>query len=199
MIDRKYLTTAMTCLAILGGTGLAIAGTVDKSEQAEIGGVRIAGVAPANAIRTAQQNAGGRALSFGYEVDGTTNAYEITVSTDKGLQMVQVDPQSGKVLSTRPQDKGALQADGLPASEVDRAGAAKTDLATAVESVEQMTGGRALEAGYAVAQGKLGVDVDIAREGRIASFIVDASDGKVTRLASAEDESAEAAEDGDND
>lgn len=191
--------TAPVLLAGLVAAGLAGAAqaATDRSEQAEASGVTQAEVSPVAAIRTAERKAGGRALGFGYESDAGTNAYEVTVASPHGLRMVQVDPASGRVLSDRSESKRALAEDGLPASALGAAEGARTPLADAVSAAEKAAGARSLEAGYAVHHGQLGIDVDIAAKGRIASWSVDPATGKASMAQASETEGQEGAENGE--
>ena len=181
-------------LVLAGVAGAGVAAHADQNEQAEVAGVRQAAVKPVEAIRTAEQKAGGQALGFGYESDAHTNAYEVTVATKQGLRLVQVDPKSGTVLRVEKQGRNALAGDGLPARDLDKARQAQTALADAVASAEQAGGGRALEAGYAMMHGHLGIDVDVTKQGRIASYSVDPASGKVQRLSRSETEATEGGE-----
>ena len=63
----------------------------DAAEQVEITAEQSAATRPPRSARQ-RTHAGGRALSFGYEKNASTNGYEVTVSASSGLSLVQVDP-----------------------------------------------------------------------------------------------------------
>ena len=63
----------------------------NAAEQAEITAEQSAATRPPRSARQ-RTHAGGRALSFGYEKNASTNGYEVTVSASSGLSLVQVDP-----------------------------------------------------------------------------------------------------------
>lgn len=179
-----------------GGTAAALAAAPDAAEHTEIAALQSAAIAPAAAIKAAESHAHGRALGFGYERNATTNAYEVTVSTSSGLRLVQVNPANGAVIGSRAEADNAMAADGLPATALRQAAAAPGSLAAAVTAAERATGGRALEANYALHHGHLSVDVDVPAKGRIASFSVDPASGHVSRIAAAENEAQERPEPG---
>lgn len=175
---------------VLGGTAVALAAP-NASEKAEISAVQTASVTPTAAIKAAEAHAGGQALGFGYERDATSNSYEVTVATPSGLKLVQVDPANGNVLGTKAQAANVMAGDGLPASALQQAAAAPASLASAVSAAEQAAGGRALEANYALHNGHMSVDVDVAKGGAIRSVFVDPANGHVSQTASAENEAQE--------
>ena len=119
------------------------------------------------------------------------NGYEITVSSPHGLKVVEIDPQSGNILAVKSTSSNALAADGLPKSGFRQAEQAKTGLADAVAAAEKDAGHPALEAGYVMRSGQLTVDVDIASNGKVASYRVNPSSGNVTGLSQTENERQE--------
>jgi len=184
MLRSTNTWTAVVMLSAgnLFGGPIAAQAAASGSEHAEIAAVRAASVAPEHAIKVAESATGGHALGFGYERDSSTNAYEVTVSTSSGLQLIRINPQSGAVEAKIPQSSDAMAGDGLPANALDRAANAPEPLTGAVAAAEQMAGGRALEANYVRRPGGMSIDVDVAREGVVTSLRVNPATGRVTPI-----------------
>ena len=82
----------------------------NTAEQAEITAVQSASARPLRSARR-RTHAGGRALSFGYEKNASTNGYEVTVSASSGLSLVQVDP-TDRCSGRRRSPRNAIAKDG---------------------------------------------------------------------------------------
>ena len=186
----KLASTLAACFG-LGLTGTALAAAPGKTEHKEISHLQSASVSPVQAGQSAEQTAKGRAVAYGYEVNSNADSYEVTTASKSGLHVTQIDPTSGKTLNSRSEASNALSGDGLPASAINKAASAKVTLISALKSVSQQANGNVLEASYAMHQGTLAIDVDVAANGSIESYRVDPQTGSVRKIRSSESETQE--------
>lgn len=188
MLRQIVVCGAVLALTAGGGAMAATPANAPAStasmEHAEIAGVQSVKVTPQEAIKAAEAKVPGHAVSFGYEKTATVNAYQVVMATTNGLETVQIDPQTGAVIGTIPTKPDALAVDGLPQQDISHAKQAKVTLSQAVRSAEQQGQGRALEAGYAMRNGQLAIDVDVARNGAIQAFTVNPQSGHVAQSSS---------------
>ncbi len=103
MIRRKLLTAALAGVIASGAIGGSVAAYARDNEQATDDAAIMANakVTMAQAIATAEQQVGGRAVGTGIEDQDGTVYIEVQVALKDGTrQKVLIDPQSGKVVKT---------------------------------------------------------------------------------------------------
>lgn len=106
MLRSKIIPAAMVAVIALGGAGAAFAGSGEKEtdEKQEVAAVVNAKTSLAQAIATAEQQTGGKAVDTGLENRDGTMAFEVEVATGSTVQKVLVDLDSGKVIKVMPAD-----------------------------------------------------------------------------------------------
>lgn len=102
MIRRTLLTATLAGVIASGAIGGSIAAYARNNEQAtnEAAIMANAKITMAQAIATAEQQVGGRAVGTGIEDQDGTVYFEVQIVKDGGRQKVLVDPQSGKIVKT---------------------------------------------------------------------------------------------------
>jgi len=108
MIRKKLMTAAIAGMIATGAIGGSIAAYARNNEQAtnEAAIMANAKITPAQAIATAEQQVGGRAVGTGIEDQDGTVYFEVQVVKDGARQKVLVDPQTGKIVKTVTADNG---------------------------------------------------------------------------------------------
>lgn len=106
MNRKKWLPIA--CAAILatglaGGTALAATNEGDPSDASLLTGTRIS---LGQAITTAEQQAGGKAVQAGLDREKGVTSFVVDVAGKGGVKTVLIDPQTGQVTATRPAHEG---------------------------------------------------------------------------------------------
>jgi uncharacterized membrane protein YkoI len=103
MLRSKIVPIAMAAVIAIGGTvGFAYAANNNRGGEHE-GGQEIASVlnaktSLAQAIATAEQQSGGKAIDAGLENENGPMAFAVEVAKDNTIQKVLIDLQTGKVL-----------------------------------------------------------------------------------------------------
>ncbi len=102
MIRRTLVTATLAGVIASGAIGGSIAAYAKNNEQAtnEAAIMANAKTTMAQAIATAEQQVGGRAVGTGIEDQDGTVYFEVQVVKDGARQKVLVDPQSGKIVKT---------------------------------------------------------------------------------------------------
>ncbi len=183
---RKTALFALALVGVvgLGGAGAALANTA-TDESAEIASVMAAKTSPADAVRAAEASAGGHAVAMGLERKGNRAAYyEVLVNAPGGLEEVRLDPASGAVQGATKVGTSALE--DLKPNQLGQATAAQVTLAEAIRTAEQATGGRALEAGYTIRDGRAVGVVEVATKTGLRRVSVNGSDASKVTLANSE-------------
>ncbi len=93
----KLLSAAIAALLITGAAGVALAATSKDDESQEARAVAQAKIGMTDAIRTAEQQAGGRAVDASFDDESGYGLYEIEVLKGTTVNNVYVDSQTGKV------------------------------------------------------------------------------------------------------
>jgi uncharacterized membrane protein YkoI len=104
MLRSKFIPAAMIAVMAVAGSGAAFAASGSKrhheeakNEQVEIDAILKAKTSLAQAIATAEQQTGGKAIETGLENEDGVMAYEIEVANGTTVQKVLVDLDSGQV------------------------------------------------------------------------------------------------------
>jgi uncharacterized membrane protein YkoI len=106
MYRFKILPATLATVVALGTAGMAIASTGEKENSQEITAVLGAKTSIAQAIASAEQQTGGRAMKIDMEHEKGVYLYEVkTVSKDKVADVL-IDPASGQVVRTN--DEGLI-------------------------------------------------------------------------------------------
>ena len=102
MIRRTLLTAALAGVIASGAIGGSVAAYARNNEQAtdEAAIMANAKITMAQAIATAEQQVGGKAVGTGIEDQDGTVYFEVQVVKDGARQKVLVDPQTGKIVKT---------------------------------------------------------------------------------------------------
>lgn len=102
MIRRKLLTASVASVIASGAIGGSVAAHAKNNERPtdEAAIMANAKITMTEAIASAEQQAGGKAVGTGIEDQDGTVYFEVQVLKDGARQKVLVDPQTGKVVKT---------------------------------------------------------------------------------------------------
>ena len=95
MKSKFYLTAAAVLYAAVIGSAYA-----DKSAESDASSIEDAKIGMAQAVTTAEQYVGGKAVHAEYEHHKDQSTFDVEVVKDKKIMKVKVDPTSGKVISS---------------------------------------------------------------------------------------------------
>lgn len=148
-------------------------------------------VSAAEAVTTAEQETGGRAVKLGIEDQNGTYLYEIQTATPDKVADAFIDPATGKVV--RIEDKDLIA---RVFEREDRGAVAKlqdfpTTLATAITVAEKQTGGKTVEAEYGDEDDKAVFEIKVVRDSATQKVEIDAASGKVTKVSAAKHDTGE--------
>lgn len=185
---RTTLLAATTAgMVILTASGAAFAHSGEHENGGEVSAVLAAKTSVSQAIATAEQQTGGRAMSIDVGHKKDAYVYRIkTVTKDKVAELT-VDPASGKITQT--EDEGLIDRvfDREDKSEFQALGASPTTLGAAVATAEKELGGKAIEARFENEDGKLRYEVEVAKDKAMHKVVVDSASGKVLKVKTAEE------------
>ncbi|MEQ8399270.1 MAG: PepSY domain-containing protein [Gammaproteobacteria bacterium] len=187
MFRSKILPATMAAVIVLGASGAAFAATGENEDSQEIAAVLGAKTSIAQAIAAAERQTGGRAVKIDFEKEKGAYLYEVkTVSKDKVAEVF-VDPASGQVVRT--DDEGLISKifDREDQDEFSKPAASSTTLAAAIATAEQHTGGKAIEASFDNEDGAMLFEVEVTRDNAMHKVVIDSANGKVLKVATAED------------
>ncbi len=103
MFRRKLIPIAMAGVVALGSVaGLAYAGTNDNAQ--EMTALSTAKISLSQAIATAEQKVGGKAINGGLNNENGVMTYGVEVVKDNTVQTVLVDLNTGGVVKVAPAD-----------------------------------------------------------------------------------------------
>ena len=177
MLRSKFIPATMAAVIALGA-GADSAATGEHENVGEIAAALAAKVSPAQAIATAEQQTGGRAVKIDVEGKNGTHLYEIKTISGENLAAVFVDSATGKVVSTE-----ARIFDEEDRIELAKLDSSPTTLAAAIGTAEQQVGGKAVEAGYENENGQMLFEVEVAKDKTVHKVEIDAATGKVVKVA----------------
>lgn len=102
MIRRKLLTATLAGLIASGAIGTSVVAYARNNEQAtdEAAIMANAKITMTEAIASAEQQVGGKAVGTGIEDQDGTVYFEVQVLKNGARQKVLIDPQTGKVVKT---------------------------------------------------------------------------------------------------
>jgi uncharacterized membrane protein YkoI len=186
MLRFRIVPAVIAAAFTLAAGGAAFASPEGHEGGREIAAMLAAKTSAAEAIATAEQQTGGRAMKIDIEKDNGAYLYEIkTMSQDK-ISEVFVDPDSGKVV--RSDDKGLFARffDDEDREEFAKVAAAPTTLAAAIATAEQHTGGKAIEARVDDDDDTVVFKIEVAKDNVVHKVMVDGATGKVLRVKTAE-------------
>ena len=95
MKSKFYLTTAAVLCAAVMSSAYA-----EKSMEKDSLSINDTKVSMAQAVTTAEQHVGGKAVHAEYEHHKDRSTFDVEVVKDKKIIKVKIDPTSGKVLSS---------------------------------------------------------------------------------------------------
>lgn len=182
MFRTRLVPATMAAIIVLGAASAANASSGEKENAGEISAVLSAKTSISQAIKTAEQKTGGRAMKADLEHEHGNYAYEIKTVTKDKVTNIFVDPASGKI--TRTDDEGLIAKifDEEDQSEFRKLAAASVTLGTAVTTAEKNTGGRAVEANFENEDGKTRFEVEVAKDKAMHKVVIDAASGKVIKV-----------------
>lgn len=191
MLRSKFIPATMAAVIALGA-GAASAATGEHENTGEIAAALAAKVSPAQAIATAEQQTGGRAVRIDVEDKNGTHLYEIKTISGEKLAAVFVDSATGKVVSTEDEGLIARIFNEEDRTELAKLASSPTTLAAAIGTAEQQVGGKAVEAGYENENGQMLFEVEVAKDKTVHKVKIDVATGKVVKVANGEDGEHEA-------
>ncbi|MHB8524433.1 MAG: PepSY domain-containing protein, partial [Limisphaerales bacterium] len=183
--------------AIVFGTAAPVmASEGEHGDTRENSVIANAKVALGEAIQAAERQSNGRALSAGIEDEGGKSYYEVRTASNGKVTEVRVDPRTGAIASIKKHKLGRMF-EGESRSEARDFLKAGTSLSQAIATSEQKTGGQATEAAYENENGRTQIEVAVLdRTGVEHAVKVNATDGKVLSVNTADDEHGEHGEGG---
>tara|TARA_R110000787_G_scaffold257770_1_gene362961 strand:- start:1560 stop:2117 length:558 start_codon:yes stop_codon:yes gene_type:complete len=163
MFRTKLIAATLGAALALGTTSMAYAGSNRGEEMQEAATILGAKASVLQAVVLAEKHTGGRALKIGLEREDGAYRYEVKVVTKDKVSEVTIDPASGTV--TRVEDDGRI------ARLLDREDKAAfgelvkspVTLSTAIETAENETGGKAIEAEWESEDGKPELKVETVK------------------------------------
>ncbi len=99
MIARKYVPLALAAALAASASGAAFA--EERADEGDAAALANAKVSLSQAIATAEQQAGGKAVEAGVDDENGTVRIAVRVASNQGVRTVLVDPQSGQVTGTK--------------------------------------------------------------------------------------------------
>ncbi|SKA25613.1 Uncharacterized membrane protein YkoI [Enhydrobacter aerosaccus] len=187
MYRSKLTMAAMATVIALGAAGTAFAETGEHEDNKEVGVVLGAKTAPSQAIATAEQKTGGRAVRIDVEKENGVYLYEIKTMTPDKVANVFVDLVSGQVVRVDNEGPITKLLDRDDKDELARLAAAPTTLPAAIAAAEQHVGGKAIEASFDDENGTILYKVAVAKDSIVHHLTVDSTTGKITKAAVGED------------
>ena len=153
----------------------------------EVSAVLAAKPSVSQAIATAEQQTGGRAMSIDVGHKKDAYVYRIKTVTKGKVAELTVDPASGKITQT--EDEGLIDRvfDREDKSEFQALATSPTTLGTAVATAEKELGGKAIEARFENEDGKLRYEVEVAKDKAMHKVLIDSASGKVLKVKTAEE------------
>ncbi|MFZ2650975.1 MAG: PepSY domain-containing protein [Burkholderiaceae bacterium] len=185
MTPTTFPLALAAALALVGALSLA-----QTAPQRNAADVKAAPSSLAQAIRTAEQETGGRARKAEAGDEDGTPAYEIkTVTKDESAEVL-VDAASGKVMRVdKPGffemivglfDRGDRREEQAALARLE---VAPMTLAAAIDAAERETGGRAVKASMKDLYGQTLFKVGVLKDLSVHKFVVDPVSGKVSAVA----------------
>ncbi|MHB1217664.1 MAG: PepSY domain-containing protein [Alphaproteobacteria bacterium] len=187
MRHPKIIPAALAALIALGGTSVAFAATGEHENGQEIAAVLGAKTSLSQAIATAEQQNGGRAMKIGVEEKKGAYLYEVKVLSKNKVTEMFIDSATGQVVKTRNEGLIAKLFDREDRVELAKLTTSPTTLAAAVATAEQQVGGKAVEAGVEDKDGNIVFKVQVAKDKTVQKVTVDAMNGKVLQVAASEE------------
>ena len=186
-MPRPRLSPASVVIAmLLGATGGALASSTTEKAN-EITAVLNTRTSLSQAIAAAEKRTGGLAVKAELERKKGAPLFEINILTEEESSKVFVDPASGKVQKVRKEGFFARLFDDDDLTIYSRLNESPIKLAAAIASAEKQTGGKAFEAEFESDASKRQFDIETARNKVAQKVRVDATTGKVFKVAGAED------------
>lgn len=187
MLRSRIIPATMAAVIALGAAGAAFAASGENENHQEISAVLGANTSVAQAIATAEQHTGGRAMKISIQEEKGAYVYDVkTVSNDKIVEVF-IEPTTGQVV--RAEDEGLIAKvfDGEDQKEFAKLAASSTTLSAAIAAAEQNTGGKAIEAGFDNQNGAMVFEVEVAKDNAMHKVMIDGASGKVLSVAAAAD------------
>jgi uncharacterized membrane protein YkoI len=178
MAYRKILLTSMAMAVALGVAGGAIAETGKSVSPPAVKAGVPAQPSLVTAIAAAQRHTAGRALKVRTDHDKGPLAYRVTVVASGKLLKVYVAASDGKVI--RVEDEGRLDRsfDRDDRSEIAKFLSAPTTLSAAIKTAVA-NGEKAIRAAFENDDGKVLIEVKVAKGDHVRSVKVNGATGKV--------------------
>ena len=188
MSSLKFGIPLMAAVIAVGSMGAAFAGEIENENSQEITAALSSKTSITQAITSAEQQTGGRAIKVGLEDHDGGYIYKVKVITkDDNTSEVSVDPVSGKMLSTETEGLISRVFDRDERADAAKLKDAQTTLAAAIATAEQQGGGRAIEAGYENENGRVQFQVAVAKDHTVQDVKIDTATGKVVKVEAAGD------------
>jgi uncharacterized membrane protein YkoI len=186
MLCSRIVPAALAAVFALAAGGAAFASAEEHEGGREIAAVLAARTSAAEAIATAEQRTGGRAMKI--DIDGENGAYlyEVTTVSKDTITQVFVDPASGKVMRSEDQGLFARVFDSEDQDELAKLVSSSTTLAAAIATAEQQTGGKAIEARVDDEDDTVMFKVKVAKDKVVSKVMIDSATGKIVKVKTAE-------------
>ena len=184
---RARLSPATFAIVMfLGAAGGALASSAGGDRAKAISTAVNAKTSISQAIAAAEKRTGGLAIKVDVERRNGTPLFEVDILTEEESSKVFVDPASGKVLKVRKEGFFAKLFDENDLTIYSRLNESPIKLAAAIASAEKETGGKAFEAEFESDVSKSRFEVETAKDKAVRKVKVDATTGKVVKVAGAE-------------
>ncbi len=106
MNTRKFAPLAFAVILATGAASTAALAKGGHEESQDAAALANAKVTLSQAIATAEQQAGGKAISAGVDNENGTVRIAVDVASNQGVKTVLVDPQTGQATGTKPAGDG---------------------------------------------------------------------------------------------
>jgi uncharacterized membrane protein YkoI len=177
-------TLASTC-ALFAGTALAAPQLTDNPTEpmSALGSLDAASVSLPHAIAALETKTGGKVMDIRYESDSGQPVYDAVVVTPHEVGVARIYGETGKP-SGMPDDEFSIGSlDWKQRNDVTSFEKATVPLSTAIENVEQLSGGHVVDAGLAKPltpdSDVLAYNVEYTSDGTLHTLAIDATTGEV--------------------
>jgi uncharacterized membrane protein YkoI len=177
-------TIASTC-ALFAGAALAAPQLTDNPTEpsSAIGTLDTASVSLPHAIAAIETKTGGKVMDIRYESDAGQPVYDAVVVTPHEVGVARIYGKTDTVSGAADDQFSIGSLDWQQRSDVTSFEKATVPLSTAIENVEQLSGGRVVDAGLAKPltpdNDVLAYNVEYASNGTLHTLAIDATTGQV--------------------
>jgi uncharacterized membrane protein YkoI len=150
----------------------------EHQSQAELRRFSQASLSLTQAISKGEEYSHGSAIEAGFAIENGQPVYRVKTVGKEGLWQGWIDADKGSLVGA-PRSTPQAQLDAKQKAQLAQLQKEPITLAQAINSAEQKSGGKAIDAALTDRDGKLAYDTEVARNGTLEMLTVDARQGKV--------------------